>query len=307
MNLRSSYAGKLAALLLTFSLISILPARAMAWGSDGHGMVARIASRLLTPQARNKVQSILGPHNENIVSVALWADGIRGPEPGKRPETPNWHFADTPLGEDYSESRDCSESPNGSCVISALVMFQDILADKKKGYYDRKFNSYEALKFIIHFSGDIHQPLHNITDKRNDQDGDTGGNAKKVIWFGVADKNLHGVWDTDILRRNMRLRNNADVVAYSNFLFDSLTQQERDMARPSPSGSPTVLSRSAVEDWAKNAHEIAENAYSDIGSPNSQGQYTLSQSYYNAHKAQVDLQIKRAGVRLARILNENLR
>lgn len=291
--------------LTALLLLSNLPMPAFAWGGEGHDIVAQIALKLLTPQAKAKVNGILG--NETMMSVAIWADTIRGEQAGKRPETPHWHFVDTPLGSGYDKSRDCAETPNGSCVISALVMFQDILSGKKKGYHSEKFNRYEALKFIIHFSGDLHQPLHCITDTRGNPDGDQGGNLKKVTWFGTTGKKLHGIWDTDILRRNMVAQNNANSTAYADFLFNSLTQQERNAANPSTSSSPTVVSRQKIEDWAKATHEIAEGAYGNLGNPDSSGVYLLGAPYYDSHKAEVDKQLKLAGVRLAKILNETLR
>lgn len=302
---KSKNAGKRLALsLICLLLVFNLPAKTFAWGSEGHRIVANIATKLLTTQARNKVNAILSPHNETLVTVALWADDIRGSEPGKRPETPRWHFVSIPLGDDYEDTRDCAETPNGSCVISALVIFQEVLAKKKKGYFREDFNRYEALKFITHFAGDIHQPLHCNTDFRNNPGGDTGGNDKKATWFSTSGKNLHGIWDTDILRRNMQ---SQSITQYANFLFNGMTQQEKNMANPSASSVPTLISRGTIEDWADDAHEIAENAYSDIGNPNSNDIYNLGLPYYNAHRAQVDSQLKIAGIRLARILNENLR
>lgn len=294
-------------ILIALTLILALPAQSLAWGSEGHQIVARIAGGLLTQPARGQVKSLLSASGENIQSVALWADGIRGSEPGKRPETPHWHFVDTPLGENYSASRDCVETPNGSCVVSALEMFQEVLSKRRKGYFDERFNRYEALKFIIHFTGDIHQPLHCITDTRDDPDGDQGGNKKLVIWFGTSGKKLHGIWDTNILQKNMSEQNNASINTYADFLFNGLTQQEKDLAKPPVSNSPTVVSRQNIERWAIEGHEIAEDAYSDIGTPTQNGNYRLGQNYYNAHREQVDKQLKLAGIRLARILNENLR
>lgn len=305
-NIRKALALSLTALIFIFNL----PAKTFGWGTEGHQIVATMAEKLLTTQARNKINGLLNaaPHaGETMVSVALWADTIRGIEPGKRPETPNWHFVDIPLGEDdYDASRDCPETTNGSCAVSALVMFQDILAQKKKSYFERNapLPRYEASKFIIHFVGDLHQPLHCITDTRTDPEGDRGGGTKKVKWFNATGKNLHGIWDTDILRRNMQGQSTAQ---YANSLFNSLTAAEKNMAKPSNSTTPTVISRGTIEDWAEACHEIGESAYSDLGTAGQGGVFNLGQNYYDAHRSQVDAQLKLAAIRLARILNENLR
>ncbi len=282
-------------LLLVFNL----PVRTFAWGKTGHTIVIHIAMKLLTPQAKNQVNRIMSLHSETLEGIAVWADGIRGSRsnPGPRVETPRWHFVDIPLNEQYDAQRDCVESPNGSCAISAIVAFQDVLSGLKKGYYNDAFNRYEALKFIAHFVGDVHQPLHCVDDN------DAGGNLKPVNWFGNDSLNLHHVWDDDILEKNMGQRN-AD--AYADFLYLSLTQAEKNLANPQTSQQPTVVGRDEIETWAKEAHSIARHAYSDIGQKTN-NHYHLGQPYYAAHKNEVTAQLKFAAIHLARILNENLR
>jgi nuclease S1 len=297
-NASKFIASTLIALLLGLNL----PSRAFGWGGDGHKIVARMAAKMLTTKARTQVTALLA-QGETLESIALWADGLRGNfnAPGARPETPQWHFVDIPRGENYDESDDCVETPNGSCVVSALVIFQAVLSKKKEGYYNEKFNRYEALKFIVHFVGDIHQPLHCINDN------DIGGNRKKVRWLNLGERNLHGVWDSDILTKNMQTANKPTAALYADFLFQSLTQNEKNMAQPPASNTPTTVSRSNIENWADAAHDIAEQAYDDLPAIGSDDRYTLTITYYNAHDQDVDNQLKLAAIRLARILNENLR
>src|SRR5712692_876940 len=136
------------------------PAGALAWGDKGHLIVAHIASKLLTTAASHQVAELL-EEGETLESVAVWADGLHGSfkTPGVRPETPMWHFVDIPLNGGYDAARDCPETPNGSCVISALVIFQDALAEIRKGYYA------------------------------------AGGNLKAVVWIDGSISKRHGVWD----------------------------------------------------------------------------------------------------------------
>lgn len=286
-------------LFLFFSLSST----AFGWGKDGHRIIARLASKLLTQKAQTQVNSLLA-QGETLESVAVWADGLRGnfDNPGARPETPLWHFVDIPRGKTYEASRDCAETPNGSCVISALVIFQEILSKTKKGYYNERFNRYEALKFIVHFTGDIHQPLHCIDDK------DAGGNGKKVWWLdGSTERSLHHVWDDDILSENMKKANKDDEDDYADYLFQSFTPAEKNMALPPPATKPTMVSRAVVGTWARDAHVIAENAYNLLGQPDATNHYTLGSAYYNKTSVSVNAQLKLGAIRLARILNENLR
>lgn len=295
-NVMKSIAILMASLIATL----ITPATALAWGDKGHIIVAHIAYKLLSPNARTEVNELLA-EGESVESVATWADGLRGTynNPGIRPETPLWHFVDIPLNKEYDPLRDCAETPNGSCAISALVIFQDVLAKKRSGYYAN--SRYEALKFLVHFVGDIHQPLHCVDDN------DFGGNLKKVDWFDGSILKLHGVWDDAILSESMRRKNIFSETAYADFLFGTLSSQQKLEANASPSTTPTTVSRQVIEDWAKAAHVIANDAYGDIGPLGANHRYNLTTVYYDNHKGQVDDQLKRAGIRLARILNENLR
>jgi hypothetical protein len=278
----------------------MLPVRTLAWGDKGHVIVAHLASRLLTTSARHEVAALLGP-GESLVSVAVWADEIRGSYgiPGPRPETARWHFVDIPLGGAYETLRDCPETPNGSCVISAVAMFQDVLARKRAGYYAN--SRHEALKFLVHLVGDLHQPLHCATDD------DFGGNLKTVVWLDGSLWKLHALWDEAILAENMKRRNVVAPIPYAERLLAELTDQQRAEARPTPSSLPTVLGRGAIEAWAKESHAVAGSAYGDIGPRDSSDRYHLKEAYYDHHRSEVDDQLKRAGIRLARLLNENLR
>ncbi len=200
---------------------------------------------------------------------------------------------------EYEAVRDCAETPNGTCVISALSMLQDVLAKKRAGYYAE--SRHEALKFIVHLVGDIHQPLHCADDN------DFGGNLKAVVWIDGDVWKLHAVWDEAILSESMKRQSVTDPITYAERLFAQLTDHERQEARPTPSPAPTVISRSTIEGWAKAAHAIARGAYADIGGPDQDNRYRLGAPYYDRHKTEVDDQLKRAGIRLARMLNENLR
>jgi hypothetical protein len=291
------------ALTVIAALLVLAPPRppdALAWGERGHVIVAQLAGRLLTGSARHAAARLLG-EGESLESVAVWADGLRGSfqAPGPRPETPRWHFVDIPLHREYDAARDCPDTPNGSCVVSALVMFQDVLAGKRAGYYANSRS--EALKFIVHFAGDIHQPLHCVDDE------DAGGNLKMVVWIDGQIRRLHGVWDDAILSESMKRLGLADPAAYAARLFAELTPQQRREATPPPASAPTVVARGAIESWAKDAHALARAAYADLGPRDADDRYRLDATYYDRHAPRVDDQLKRAGIRLARILNENLR
>jgi hypothetical protein len=256
------------------------PTAALAWGQQGHRIVARIAQRNLSPKARQEVRKLLRP-GETLESVATWADVIRD----SRPETKRWHYVDIPLKEaGYDPARDCQRTPLGDCIIQALDESRSILADPARlerlkltlaDERESRQTRAEALKFLVHFVGDLHQPLHCA-----DND-DAGGNKLKVTFFGVS-SNLHKVWDTDIIAR-------AGFGQTAN----------RAAALPMTRETVTLAGESFV-DWALEAHRLAaEHAYQNI--PTNK---RLGQDYYLKNRSVIDGQLQRAGLRLAKLLNE---
>jgi hypothetical protein len=256
------------------------PTAALAWGQQGHRIVARIAQRNLSPRARQEVRKLLRP-GETLESVATWADVIRD----SRPETKRWHYVDIPLKETgYDPARDCQRTPFGDCIIQALDESRAILADPARlerlkliladERESRQARS-EALKFLVHFVGDLHQPLHCA-----DND-DASGNRLKVTFFGVS-TNLHKVWDTDIIAR-------------AGF------GQTANRAAALPMARETVmLAGESFVDWALEAHRLAaEHAYKGIPANK-----RLGQDYYLKNRSVIDGQLQRAGLRLAKLLNE---
>jgi hypothetical protein len=129
------------------------------------------------------VAEILGP-NTTLASISSWPDQIRR----SRPETAPWHYIDVPIDRPHVDmARDC---PKGDCVIARIEDFERVLGDPATNPQQRR----EALMFIVHFVGDMHQPLHCSDNK------DKGGNNVKTDFFGKP-MNLHSVWDDGLLRR----------------------------------------------------------------------------------------------------------
>lgn len=179
-------------LCLTFCLVAIaspLPAR--AWGPTGHRMVGALAAEALTPAARREVARLLhGEPDPTLAGVANWADELRDHPPaddadlGKR--TSRWHYVN--LAEDdcgYVPPKHC---PDGDCVIEAIRRQRDVLADRSRPDAERA----QALKFLVHFVGDAHQPLHAGYAR------DRGGNTFQLQVDGRG-TNLHALWDSGLL------------------------------------------------------------------------------------------------------------
>ena len=190
------------AVILAATLAAGTPA--FAWSVLGHQLVGELAQRHLDPAAEAEVQRLLaGEPDPTLAGVAAWADRLRDLDPERFKATSRWHYVNTPPGEAcaYMPERDC---PDGECVIGAIEAQRAILADRDQPLEARR----DALKFIVHFVGDVHQPMH-----ANNHD-DLGGNrfqvslrtalepeayARKHYVDGVMGTNLHSVWDYYIL------------------------------------------------------------------------------------------------------------
>jgi hypothetical protein len=249
-----------------------VPGDSFGWGADGHRIVANIAEARLTPTAKAQVQSLLdGAH---LADVSVWADEIRR----DHPETSRWHYVDIPYeASSYDATRDCRHADHGDCVIAEIARAEKVLGDASRTKTDRA----EALKFLVHFVGDMHQPLHSI--ERKDPvtgNGDAGGNAVKVTFFGNP-ANLHAVWDSGIVTHG-----GVTVEQVEKWLA---TQDEKVLVQ----GNPTQ--------WALAAHDLAiHNTYvlpADL---------QLSDDYVNKNVPVVVAQLGSAGVRLASIVNRVL-
>ena len=257
------------------------------WGPEGHHIVAKIALGRLTPEAKKATQDLLGA--EDFVAVSTWADEVRS----QRPETYNWHFVDIPYDQlNYLAVRDCKPTPRGDCILAELERARHDLTDATLAKERRA----EALKWIIHLMGDLHQPLHCIDNH------DRGGNDVFVTVAGEPPPppgvrlNLHGVWDARII---------ADRETDETKYLDMLTAEYQSQQ---VMGAPIDFTA-----WAEASHQIAvQYAYAYPGfSPGAPPPPTqvvaLDKEYQNNARLAIDHQLELAGVRLASVLNSAFR
>ncbi len=244
---------------------------AWAWGPQGHEVVALIAGRHLSAKARTEVARLLGG-NAMLVHDANWADEIRD----RRRETGSWHYVDIPLGvRGYDPRRDC---PAGDCVVAQIEKNMRLLADRELGDGPRR----EALRFLIHLVADIHQPLHAV-----DND-DRGGNQVRVT-LGRTRASLHRIWDGDVVEV---LGNNSTGIAER--IERTLSPQERKVWT---AGMPTQ--------WANEAHIIArDRIYPPLAG---RRELRLSRDYAVRQAETTRMQLGKAGLRLAWVLNTTLK
>lgn len=263
------------------ALFAFLPAQLPAWSAKGHAVIADIAASRLTPAARKNLNLLLGKNS--LASIANWADAIRNDQP----ETFGWHFVDIPRNaEGFSEERDCyrpqdqeptAQTDHHNCVVDRIEMFRQVLGDENASEGDRLI----ALMFLVHFVGDLHQPLHAIEDAR-------GGNDIKVTVFG-ADQcgnypcSLHGVWDYSLIEHTGYSENE-----YARHLQDVI---RKDRLEQKAVGSPA--------DWANESYREAIQVWVSNGA-------SIDEAYYRANIRLVDERLALAGLRLAALLNETL-
>ena len=245
-----------------------------AWGGDGHRIVCGIAWQRLTEDGRALVARLLESNEEKtFVDACVWADFVR-PD---RPETYNYHFINIPAGVSGMDmERDCSAPKR--CAPWAIVHFGRMLGDGKVDPAART----EALKWVLHFVGDLHQPLH------AGRPGDLGGNRVLVDFFGDAGRaerrnNLHSVWDSQMLRRAGMRWPEA-----SNRLFEEIAEDEAK--------SWETLD---VSDWADESYRIDEAfAYGELDAKG-----IIRNAYYKPAIGIAETQLMKGGVRLAHLIN----
>lgn len=228
--------------------------------------MAHIAARALTPHARAQVARLLGGEAEAMMVLdASWADEIRD----ARPATASWHYVNVELDRPgYDASRDC---PMGDCVVAQIERDRAMLAG---GRGDRA----EALRFLIHFVGDLHQPLH-VADNH-----DRGGNARLLRYRGQR-VSLHHIWDDQVVSALGR-----DPAQVADGIWASLTPRQRtDYAR----GAPII--------WADESLGAGRAIYAGLRGD------SLPADYAARQKGLTRLQLARAGLRLAAMLNASLR
>lgn len=266
----------LRATALILALICGAPS-AWGWGADGHAIIAEIAQRRLTPAAAADVAALLGP-GTSLASVASWADDERT----RNRATARWHFVDIPLAEQrYDPARDCAAGPEGDCILAAIDRERAVVACAAAPAEQRQ----RALKFLVHFLGDLHQPLHALHEER----GGNGVTVTIVTREGVNgsepfNTNLHAAWDEGLIRRTT-----WSWGAYVDRL-------EAGFLR---SADAAAMTQGTVIDWAEESHAVAAQLFGAV--PVNR---VLDDAYRIGALPDLDRQLALGGLRLARTLND---
>ncbi len=254
-------------LVLAFSASGV--ASAPRWSAMGHRIVVRLAWDWMTPAARAAAQDLL--EGLTLEQASVWADEIR---PRRRSTAP-LHYVNIPLGQtSYDREADC---PADRCVVGAVDAFRAALADSTRPRADRV----EALRFLLHLVGDLHQPLH-VSDR-----DDRGGNQLTMRWRNRT-TNLHSLWDGALLQ------------AWGLSEGRYLQRLRAEVRRLGPAARDAIMAGTAGE-WAMEGNAHAANVvYPGVPGP-------LDEPGYLRRAGPVlDQVLIRAGLRLARVLNQAL-
>jgi len=299
------------------------PAAAFAWGCDGHQAVALIAYQQLNPRARAAADQLLqqlpqipvpshfcAPSNTNpFVDVSTWADDIRS----IRPETAPWHFIDVPLSVKTTSPKAPLEGcpPDTGCIVTAITQEIATLRDFRLPPADRAM----ALLFLIHFVGDLHQPLHTTTNN------DRGGNCLPVAYMGSPSReganenyspNLHLVWDVQLVQSLIAGRPLPVFAAYLQSKYASSIAawlQEPFDLRAWVWEGHQLAARAASGQLATPVpveQHVPINLCSDddhVSQRLAQLHENVDQTYAAAVAPAIEVQLTKAGARLAAILN----
>jgi S1/P1 Nuclease len=258
-----------------------------------------IAARHLTTNAENEINTILQSENcgsqqtvsDKLVCIVMWPDGSRFTT---HKNTYNWHFVDISLqNTTYDRARDCephNQATKGKCGLVGLEHSLNIL---RKEITDPKITRAQALKFIVHIVGDLHQPLHTVHEG-------LGGNNHTAKYFNFWSQ-MHKVWDSKIIgTRMMKLGKNEKQYAAA---LD---------AEMNASIIASYQQGNRIE-WLEKAHARAiDDSYGwrfkeGKATDNAGRKYPwLRTQYYDHNVPVVEEQLKRAGARLAKILNDAL-
>lgn len=249
----------------------LLPALAFAWGPVGHEIVCEIAWQESSPHVRREIESLLaGDRYRTFTGSCNWADHV------VRDDAYAWsaphHYLNVhPASDAIDMPRDCPAIGRG-CVLRAIAINRRILADTDQPATKRR----EALKFLGHFVGDLHQPLHVSYEH------DRGGNAIAVVYFGKS-SNLHRVWDSGLISRGGGVNERA------------LAAEIRTRISPA---NRDAWTEGTPLDWGEESYDLArEVAYREPA-----GGWIIDNAYFERHHRLVHERLARAGIRLASVL-----
>lgn len=267
---------------------AVLSTPAMAWGSMGHRTVGAIAMANVTPTTAARIRELLRRQREldtpqcrmgTIEDAATWPDCIKG-ERWRFAYTSSWHYHDQPICGTFDLKANCRD---GNCATAQIERNARLLTDRKLAPALRL----EALSFLVHFVGDIHQPLH------IGENEDMGGNAVKADYGIAPGRNLHSIWD--------------------GVLAERAITSAPSLVRRYSTAEKARLATGTVEEWERESWQVSRDflyplAFGgklpcDVKEPQ---KIVWSNEAIEQAIPVIDERIERAGLRLAKMLDEAL-
>ena len=255
-----------------FFLSLAFPLISYCWGVTGHRVVAEIAQAHLSSKAKKELQKLIG--RESLSQWANWPDFIKSDTTHTWDMTSKWHYVNLPGNLSKDDFMVALKNLTGENLYSQLQAMMMQLKDKGLPLEKRQI----ALRFLIHLVGDLHQPLH------VGREGDLGGNKISVTWFEKT-TNLHSVWDNALV--------DFQQYSYSEYA------KTLDIAN---SSDVEAWQDSSLEEWFYDSYQLANKIYATVPTDG-----RLGYKYNYIFKRDLDMQLLKGGLRLARLLNEVLK
>ncbi len=233
------------------------------WGPTGHRATGKIAENHLTKKALRKIDKLL--KGQSLAFVSTYGDEIKSDK--RYNDFYTWHYVNMPLDSKYEESE---KNPKGD-LVTGIHKCISVLKDDNSSEEDKVF----YLKLLVHFIGDLHQPMHIGRAE------DKGGNTIQVQWFGRG-TNLHRVWDENMIEEWK--------MSYLE-LADNTEDLSKEQIKAIQSGS--------IVDWVHDTHELSKTTYASV-----EVGENLRYRYSYDHFGTVRKQLQKGGIRLAKLLND---
>lgn len=252
--------------------INFVPLKLSAWGTTGHRIIAEIAERNLNKKTKKQIKKLLDDYP--MAYWSNWADNVRSDTTDRWKHTYVWHYVNVPSGLEKQQLIEAVNRIEQDNVYREIPELSKIIKSNGSTDEDKRI----ALYFLIHLVGDLHQPMH------VGHEDDLGGNRVTVYWFDKL-TNIHAVWDSNLI--------DYEKYSYTEYadILNILTKKEKQN-----------LQSGVLDDWLFQTYEITTEIYASVNKDDK-----LSYGYPYKYKETVELQLQRAGLRLAGLLNQIFR
>lgn len=256
-------------LLVAFTfVISMFSTDVLAWGTTGHRVVAEIAERNLSNKAKKNLKKIIG--DQKLAYFANYPDFVKSDPRFK--DNDGWHYVNLEANLNEEDCFRALEASTEKNLYKRALLMMNELENNDQISVDKK---QEMIYYLIHMIGDAHQPLH------VGRPGDLGGNKVKVEWFGQP-TNIHSVWDGKLV--------DFEKYSYTEYaeVLDRVSKKDKK-----------EFQNGELKHWLYDSHVLANEIYKDVES-----REDLRFEYHYKYKQMVEEQMMKAGLRLAKVLNE---